>query len=89
MYLERIHHKRADDDVTIPHEVVERSLLQEKSPVRAWREHKKLPQRQMAERMGISQPAYGQMEKAEASLRPATLKKIAAALEIAPAQLDF
>ena len=72
---------------TIPHGVVELHILESKTPIRAWREYKGLSQKEVAERMNISQSAYSQMEKDDARLRPATLQKIAAALEISPEQL--
>lgn len=72
---------------TIPHDVVELHILKDKTLVRAWREYKGLSQKEVAERMGISQSAYSQMEREDARLRPATLQKIAAALEVSPEQL--
>ncbi len=68
------------EEVTIPHEVVMRSI--DVSLIRAWREHLGLSQSEMAARMGISQPAYQKLEDKEAHPRPATLKKIAAALNL-------
>jgi len=78
-----------DMSVTIPHDVVERHILENVSLVRAWREHKKLLQQDMAERLGISQSAYSQMENADANLRLATIVKIAKALDISPEQLQI
>lgn len=85
-YLSLMQEKTAGP--TIPHEVVERHILEEKSLVRAWREYKGLSQQEMAERMGVSQSAYSQMEKPDASLRQTTLEKIAAALDLHPDQLQ-
>lgn len=65
-------------EVTIPHEVVMRSI--DVSLVRAWREHLGLSQAEVASRMGISQPAYCQMEEKDVRLRPATVRNIAAAM---------
>jgi hypothetical protein len=42
----------------------------------------------VARRLGISQPAYAQQENSE-TLRQVSREKIAAALGILPAQLDF
>ena len=84
-YLNLIQEKAAEP--TIPHDVVERQILEEKSLVRAWREYKGLSQREVAERMGISQSAYSQMEKPDANLRPTTLENIAAAMDIHPDQI--
>lgn len=71
----------------IPHEVVS-SAIDGASPARAWREYLKLTQTDVARRLGISQPSYVKQEASE-NLRPASINKIAAALGITPAQLDF
>lgn len=68
------------EDVTIPHEVVMRSI--DVSLIRAWREHLGMSQAEVAARMGVSQPAYQKLEDKEARPRLATLKKIAAALNL-------
>jgi DNA-binding XRE family transcriptional regulator len=78
---------RRDREVTIPHKVVGLNVIEGKSMVRAWREYKKVTQKKMAAKMGISQAAYSQMEKPEANLRRATLDKIATALGINVEQL--
>ncbi len=76
-----------DLDVTIPHEVVERHILDGVSIIRAWREFKGLSQNQVAENLQISQSAYSQMERVDANLRRKTLDKIAIALNISVEQL--
>ena len=58
------------------------------TPVRAWREHLGLTQVEVAARMGISQSAYAQQEGSD-RLRKASREKIATALGITAAQLDF
>lgn len=73
---------RPDDEVVIPHEVVVLHLEEGMSLVRAWREHLGLSQREVARRMGVSQPAFAKMEAKDAKPRLATLKKIAAALGV-------
>ena len=85
-YLSLIQEKTAEP--TIPHDVIELHILEEKSLIRAWREYKGLSQQEVAERMGVSQSAYSQMEKPDANLRPASLEKIAAAMELHPDQLQ-
>ena len=70
------------------HEVVEIHAIEGKSLVRAWREYKKLSQREIAGRMKMSQAAYSQMEKPEARLK-ATLEKIARALKVDIDQLQL
>jgi DNA-binding XRE family transcriptional regulator len=78
-----------EDKVYFPHEVVHSHTIEEKSLARAWREYKGLSQEEMAKRMGISQPAYAQMEKPSARLRLKTRMKIASALGISPDQLTL
>ena len=75
--------------VYFPHEVVHSHAVEEKSLVRSWREYKGLSQEDMANRMGISQPAYAQMEKPSARLRLKTHIRIASALGISPEQLTL
>lgn len=71
----------------IPQAVVG-ATLHGATPIRAWREHLQLTQSDVAARLGISQPSYAKQE-ASTKLRPASINKIAAALGITPAQLDF
>ena len=73
---------------SIPQVVVEKHILENMSFVRAWREHLSLSQQEVAQKMGISQSAYSQMEKVEAKLRQTSMNKIARALGILPEQLD-
>ena len=79
--------KKNDRDITIPHEVVEAHILKGKSLFSAWREYKNITQNEMAKKLGISQPAYSQMERTDANLRKSTLENIAAALGISVLQL--
>ncbi|MEI2416199.1 helix-turn-helix transcriptional regulator [Orrella sp. JC864] len=71
----------------IPHDVVSRTV-DGATPTRAWREHLGLTQAEVARRLGISQSAYAQQENSE-RLRKASREKIAGALGITAAQLDF
>ena len=68
--------------------MVELHAIEGKSIIRAWREHKKISQREVAKRIRISQSAYSQMEKPDARLRKSTLEKIARALQIDMNQLQ-
>jgi DNA-binding XRE family transcriptional regulator len=72
----------------VPNEVVGYMVKEDLSPAAAWRKHLGLSQAQVADRIGISQSAYAQQEKA-ASPRKATRQKIAVALGIAPDLLDI
>ena len=74
-------------ETTIPHEVVEKSIVEELGLIRAWREYKGLSQEAVAGKMGISQAAYSQMERPKARLRRATLEKIASALDVEIGQI--
>ncbi|WP_211451525.1 helix-turn-helix domain-containing protein [Collimonas antrihumi] len=85
-YEEYLRAYEQDRDL-IPHEVVS-ATVDGASPARAWREYLKLTQAEIAGRLGISQPSYAKQEASE-NLRPASINKIAAALGITPAQLDF
>lgn len=78
-----------EEAITVPQAVVEKHILENMSLVRAWREHLGLSQQEVAQKMGISQSAYSQMEKIDANLRQATMNKIARALGILPEQLDI
>ncbi|WP_317203349.1 helix-turn-helix transcriptional regulator [Janthinobacterium sp.] len=71
----------------IPHDVISR-VVDGATPVRAWREHLGLTQADVASRLGIAQPSYAKQEASNA-LRKASRNKIAAALGINSAQLDF
>ena len=79
--------QRQEDESTIPHAVVEKHILEGKSLLRAWREYKGISQRDLAERMNISQSAYSQIERSHNHLRTSTLQKIANALGLQPEQL--
>lgn len=72
----------------IPQEVVEAHVLSDVPMIRAWREHIGITQAELAVRMGVSQAAVAKLERPDAKPRSATLKKIAEALGISPAQLD-
>lgn len=71
----------------IPNEVVS-SVVDGATAARAWRDYLQLTQSEVARRLGIAQSSYAKQE-ASKGLRPATIKKIATALGITPAQLDF
>lgn len=78
---------RPKEKVYFPNDVVQKHVLEGKSLVRSWREYKGLSQEDVAKQMRIPQPAYAKMENPSARLRLTTKMKIAAALDISPAQL--
>ena len=83
------HKERAfNEKETIPHEVIKKIHLEDMSSVQAWREYLNLTQADIAEKMGITQAAYSQMETAKKN-RKATLQKIADAMNIDYLQLKI
>jgi len=68
----------------IPTAVVDLAMDNEWSAARAWCEYKELTQTEVAQRMGMTQGAYAQLEG-----RKTLRKKIAKALDIHESQLDF
>ena len=80
---------RKTEEQTIPHEIAVRVLKEQISPVRAWREHFGLTQACVAARIGVSQSAFAQMEAQDGKPRMNTVKKIADALGLSPAQLRW
>ena len=77
------------NEPTTPHEVVEKFLGQGKSLVQAWREYLNLTQEEVAQRLGIKQSSYQQIEKKSARPQAATLEKIAFAFDIEPSLLTW
>lgn len=73
---------------TIPNTVVGRHVMEGVSLLQAWREYLMLTQAEMAERMGITQAGYAQIESAKRP-RKATLEKASAALGITIEQLVY
>ena len=73
---------------TVPDEVVNLSYERGVSPMAAWREHFSLTQAEVAARIGVAQAAYAQMERAKQP-RKSTLEKVAAAMGIEVAQLQW
>lgn len=72
----------------VPDAVVKLAFDGDMSPAKAWRTHLELTQAEVAQRMGITQSAYAQLESSE-KLRKSSREKIAAALGIGAGQLDF
>jgi DNA-binding XRE family transcriptional regulator len=71
----------------VPHAVVELVVEHEMTPAKAWRTHLRLTQDEVAQRMGVTQSAYAQLE-ASTRLRKASRAKIAKALGLVEMQLD-
>ena len=75
-------------DDAVPDAVAQLALRDRFPPAKAWRTHLGLTQAEVAGRMGITQGAYAQLEASE-NLRKSSRAKIAAALGITDAQIDF
>jgi DNA-binding XRE family transcriptional regulator len=86
-YQEYLRLTDEDGDISIPLAVSMAANLEDKSLVRAWREHKGLSQAEVAGRMGISRPAYARMEEKRENLRGTTISRLAAALGVSREQL--
>lgn len=71
----------------IPHEVVIR-IVDGALPVQAWREYLNLTQDEAAERMGVSQSAFAELESVSKP-RKETREQIAAAFGINADQLEL
>jgi len=76
-----------EDEITVPHEVVELVIRRNMNLIKAWRTYLGLTQAEVAKRAGISQAALSQMERRENSLRTATLEKLAKAMGLHAEQL--
>ncbi len=50
--------------------------------IKAWREHLGMTQKELAEKANITQPAIAKLERHNSNPRQATLKKIAAAMQL-------
>jgi len=79
--------KRREKKTYLPQAVVEKAAVEGTSMIRAWREYRHMSQKQIADRLGITQAAFCQLEKAQGRMRGSTLKKIAEALGITEEQL--
>ena len=71
----------ARDDERIPIEVVDRLIARE-NPIRVWREHRRLTQRRLAERVGINTAYLSQIETGKRAGSAKTLRAIANALGV-------
>jgi len=77
-----------DKEPGIPADVVDIAMDNHWSAARAWREHLQLTQAQVAQRMGITQGAYAQLET-KTNIRKSSRERITAALGLHESQLDF
>lgn len=70
-----------DDGVRYPQPVA-LAIADGARPVRAWREYRRLTQEQLAAASGVSKPYISQLESGARSGTAATLRKLAAAMDI-------
>ena len=70
-----------DDGFRVPLSVVE-AKLGGASPLRAWREHRELSLQALADAAGVSKPYVSQIESGKRTGTAATLKKLAATLNV-------
>ena len=77
---------RIPEDPYIPWKVVKRSIGEEVSMAKAWREYLGLSQEEVAARMGVTQASLSQTEAAKRPRR-ATLERVAKALGVTLEQL--
>ena len=77
----------SDDNVTLPHNVVELIAVKGLSPMAAWRKYRGLSQEQMAQKLSVSQGAIAQAESAGNNPQYATLKAWSNVLDCSVAQL--
>jgi len=71
----------------IPQAVVERHVVDGVPLVAAWREHLGLTQAEVARRAGMKQSAIARIERGDSRLRRTTLRRLATAIGVHPAQL--
>lgn len=80
--------KRRNEADYVPEEIVSFVFINKMSPVRAWREYLGLTQKEVADRLGLTQSAYSKIELRK-TIKHATRIRLAAALGIFEEQLDF
>ncbi len=71
----------AGREFMVPDEIMRRELAGE-SPVKLWREHRRLTQQELANRAGISKPYLSQIETGKRQGTIETLSAIARALDV-------
>ena len=86
--LKQINRVKEHDEMTIPNDVVSMYFNDHYSLIKAWRIYLKKTPKEVAEALGIGQPAYSQIEKSKKCQR-ATLEKIAAVFGVEAGQLTL
>ena len=73
---------KAVDEETFPGEVINRLILNEENPIKVYREHRGLTQKQLADKIGVQRPYLAEIETGRKSGSVKTLKAIAEALDV-------
>ncbi len=73
----------------IPNEVAGKVLVENLSPIHAWREYLGLTDAEVAARIQVSPAAFAELEAADARPRKSILRRVAVALGLSLEQLDF
>ena len=73
---------------TIPHEVVVANAVNNVPIIKAWREYFGFTQEQLAEKIGIKQPALARLESGKVKPRHSTVIKLSAVFGIKPSLLE-
>lgn len=73
--------RAGDDGVRVPIAVV-KAQLEGAHPVKAWREHRGMSQDALAKKSGLSKPFISQIENGKRAGPTATIRKLAAALDV-------
>ena len=73
--------KEADDDVRIPHEVVRTAMLEDTSPMAAFRKYRGMTLRELSERTSLSASYLSEIESGHKAGSAEALRRIAEALD--------
>ena len=73
----------------LPQEVVEKTVVEGKSLLQAWREYRHMTHQEIADRMGISPAVICVLEKPNNRVSRASMQKFAIALDVTVEQLTI
>jgi DNA-binding XRE family transcriptional regulator len=86
-YLKLSGKKLTDEEICIPSDVVDLMFDKDISLIAAWREHLKITQKELADRLDVNQSTISQIEKKDSKPQRRTLEKIAKAFDVRVEQL--
>jgi hypothetical protein len=87
--VQYLNDREGNKDHYVPHEVARRVLVENCSAVQSWREFLGKTTSEVAQKIGISEDEYLQLEALPQLTRRSIREKVANALEINPEQLKF